>query len=94
MNDLISRKDALCFNASQSIKIDDTLYVPYIDWYSYLSNLPPAQPQIIRCDDCKNYHKDECPMRHVEWIIDGYDSSDEIINDYAIDDGFCYMGDR
>lgn len=48
MSDLINRKDALCFNASQSIKIDDTLYVPYIDWYSYLSNLPSAQPETAK----------------------------------------------
>ena len=45
MSDLINRKDALCFDASQSILIDDTLYVPYLDWYFYLSNLPSAEPE-------------------------------------------------
>ena len=59
MSDLINRQDALCFNASQSIKIDDTLYVPYIDWYSYLSNLPSAEPKIIRCKCCEYGDQDE-----------------------------------
>ena len=55
-------------------------------------NLPSAEPEIIRCKDCKHRDEDECPMRYVEWVTyeeDGYFESDDVVHDRTLDDGFC-----
>ena len=62
-----------------------------------VGELPPAQPEIIRCKDCKHRYEDECPMHHVEWVEyddDGYIDSDDVIYDYTEDDGYCFKAER
>ena len=67
MNDLISRKMAI------------NEFKPYAEYESnrtnkewvrrietILNNLPPAQPEIIRCKDCKHYNAG------FECLIEGY----------------------
>lgn len=103
MNNLIYKEDAIkVINDEITIEGIVTHYEAMRDavhqakkiYNKRLEELPPAESKIIKCRDCKNYHEDECPMRHVEYILDGFDSLDEVIDDYATDDGFCYMGDR
>lgn len=63
----------------------------------YFKGYKDAKKEIIHCKNCKHYHEEECPMRFVEWVTweeDGYIESDDVVHDYATDDGFCYMGDR
>ena len=60
-------------------------------------SIPSAQPDIIRCKDCKHRGEDECPMHHVEWVEyddDGYIDSDDVIYDYTEDDGYCFKAER
>jgi len=69
-------------------------------WYRdgiAIMNLPSAEPEIIRCKDCKHRREDECPMYHVEWVEyddDGYIESDDVIHDYTEDDGYCHMAEK
>ena len=53
MSDLISRQAAIegkiCIRRSNGVEIYDDYVVPV----KYLEQLPPAQPEIIRCKDCK-----------------------------------------
>ena len=51
--------------------------------------------EIVFCKNCVNRHTDECPMCHEEWVSyadDGYIETDNIVNDYSDDNGFCYLG--
>ena len=59
--------------------------------------LPPAQPEIIRCKYCKHRHEAECPMYHeeyFEWDDDGYIEYETIYHDFTEDDGYCDKGER
>ena len=55
--DCISRQAAIdgkiCIRRSNGVEIYDDYVVPV----EYLEQLPPAQPEIIRCKDCR--HRDE-----------------------------------
>ena len=89
MSDLISRQDA--------IDAIDALHDKPNAWLEYavdaVKKLPSAQPEIIRCRDCKHRYTDECPMRHVERVAyddDGYIEYDDVVEDYTCDDGFCH----
>lgn len=97
-NKLIYAEDAITSIFQEADRLEDNGAIPMGQGARAMAfvvdALPSAESKIIRCRDCKNYHKNECPMRHVEYILDGFDSSDEVIDDYATDDGFCYMGDR
>ena len=67
------------------------------DVYKVLNDMPSAQPEIVRCKDCKNRGDDDCPMRFIEWVEyddDGYIEHDDIIHDYTKDDGFCDRAER
>lgn len=104
MDDLISRQAAI-------EAIGEKPFAGTADEYDYeqgLQNqwerdvvaikiLPPAQPEIIRCKDCKHRGTDDCPMYFVEWIEwddDGYTEYDDVVTDNTTDDGFCNYGER
>ena len=74
MNDLISRQAAL--DEFDGVKFDEAYCTEYEVGYndgidfavSRLSVLPSAQPEIIRCKDCKYNPKKSwfgCPMPHL-----------------------------
>ena len=77
MSDLISRQSAISH-------VDD---VPYIKehpnvgllWKAWIESLPSAQPEIIRCKDCKHW--------------DGVDTCD-VIDAPVWDNDFCSMAER
>ena len=62
-DELISKKTVLDAIMSQPPEAH------YPSWYAeQIKGLPPAQPEIIRCRDCKHNPKDEwfgCPMSHL-----------------------------
>lgn len=53
MADLIERRDALNMHFSHGINNDGVLYVPFREVMDNLKALPSAQPEIIRCGQCK-----------------------------------------
>lgn len=59
--------------------------------------LPSAQPEIIRCKNCKHRDSYACPMYYEEWIEidegDGYFDTDNIIHDRTTDEGFCHYAE-
>ena len=55
-----------------------------IDSAEVLKSLPPAQPEIVRCKDCKHWKQ--------ESICDGYCS--EIEKDGFDEDDFCSYAER
>lgn len=61
-----------------------------------IDSLPSAQPEIVRCKDCKKRYID-CPMHHVEWVEyddGGYINVDDIVYDYTTDNDFCSKAER
>lgn len=98
MKDLIERQaaiDALCNDKcmEEGRWRDDGVCKPVMR----IMALPSAQPEIIRCGDCKHRYTDECPMRHVERVAyddDGYIEYDDVVEDYTCDDGFCHKSER
>ena len=76
MSDLISRQQAIC--ALSTI----TMYkgsIPYNTAVMRIEQLPSAQPEIIRCKDCKHW--------------DGVDTCD-VIDAPVWDNDFCSMAER
>lgn len=62
-----------------------------------IEKLPSAQPEIVRCKDCKHRYTDECPMRYIEWVErDEYGEYElrDIVHDYTEDEKFCSEGER
>ena len=71
MNDLISRQAALdvmetwdkfgCDPDGKLVRYDDDKhYIPYVhyeDMVHAIKHLPPAQPEIVRCKDCKEFRR-------------------------------------
>ena len=53
MRDLIDRQAALNFKVSHGLNVGGILYVPYAEVKKYLGQLTTAEPQIVRCKDCK-----------------------------------------
>lgn len=92
MSDLIYRQDAI--EAIMSEPPD----AHYPSWYAdILKGLPSAEPEIIRCKNCKHRESNDCPMYYEEWIEidegDGYFDTDTIIHDWTTDEGFCHCAE-
>ena len=90
MSDLISRQDA--------IRLAEQGQVQGFEWqFKKLCALPAAEPEIIRCKNCKHRDSNDCPMYYEEWIEidegDGYFDSDNIIHDWTTDEGFCHCAE-
>ena len=65
MDDMISRQ--IVINAIDTIEseVADGEGFQYEKWREYFENLPSAQPEIIRCKDCRknpNWEWVGCPM--------------------------------
>lgn len=78
MSDLISRQTAMDFVGSMEM-CDEISEEAYKKLMNYLEELPSAQPEIIRCKDCKHW--------------DGVDTCD-VIDAPVWDNDFCSMAER
>lgn len=76
MDDLISRKAAI--DIADDLR-DRITVEGYWAWMERLKKLPSAQPEIIRCKDCKHW--------------DGVDTCD-VIDAPVWDNDFCSMAER
>ena len=84
MQDLISRQAAIdALRAMQTYKLfagDDMLLIDQAGAMTELMLLPSAQPEIIRCKDCKNWDttwtNDFSPNYHYCPMVDGVRKED------------------
>lgn len=85
---IYSRKRALeKMTFSNGINVDGILYVPLKDVNKHLQNLPPAQPEIIRCKDCKYWKDSDGAYRR------GFDAESKCpINLEEVYEGTFYCG--
>lgn len=83
MNDLIGRQAAIDALADMHCKSDEDGYVWIIrsDAWARIDALPSAQPEIIRCRDCRKHRTLNCPFG-----ITVFDAPDP--------DGYCYKAER
>lgn len=102
MHDPIERQAAIealrtCYDTEAITYTNGNEYISYDQALDLINELPFAQPELVRCKDCKNRGDDDCPMRFIEWVEyddDGYIEHDDIIHDYTKDDGFCDRAER
>lgn len=86
MSDLISRQAAIdalrtCYD-TETISMDNgDEYINYGDAVGEIEAMPSAQPEIIRCSDCKLFGEPQCLM-----FFDGYD--------WAEPGGYCHAAER
>ena len=83
-NDLISRQDALNFKATiTGVRSGKTAILKLFEAYQdYIKSLPPAQPEIIRCKDCKyNATSKKCLNPNSLFLV-------------PADDDFCSYAER
>ena len=84
MSDLISRQAAI--EAVKEAYENDEMF----DGYEYrLQELPSAQPEIIRCKDCKHYGRADKRR-----FFRGYDCLDGRIASIVPDKDFCSRAER
>ena len=98
MDDLISRQAALdAIRMLQTYKLydgDEMYLVDKADVQTELMMLPSAQPEIIRCKDCKHFEYDH------PYIIQGIPVlGHEVCNAWGDgcktdQNGYCFMGER
>ena len=55
MSDLIDRQAAIVALDEIEAEVADGYGYQYAKWREYFCDLPPAQPEIIRCKDCKHW---------------------------------------
>ena len=53
MDDLISRRQAIDALDEIEAEVANGYGYQYAKWREYFVEMPPAQPEIIRCKDCK-----------------------------------------
>jgi len=98
--DTISRQAAI-----DAIRASTSKYTGFMEMEMYTDDdaveaieaLPSAQPEIVRCKECKHRYTDECPMRYIEWVErDEYGEYElrDIVHDYTEDEKFCSEGER
>lgn len=87
MSDLIRRQDAIelihtLYPSAPIMPMNrkrwKEKYKPYIEAEKALEHLPSAQPDIIRCGECRHLHDNDCPV--VGWGRD--------------DDDYCAWAER
>ena len=94
-SDTISRAKAIKAIDEIESEIADGLGFEYEKWRQYFCDLPPAQPEIIRCKDCKHFEYDHVEnVNGIPLIVaheicmrwgDGSKTSE---------DGYCFLAER
>ena len=83
MSDLIGRQAAIdLIERMKPYQLDGD------DCIEIIANMPSAQPEIIRCKDCKNW------KRQVVSINDGLGSCSFHEASFVSCDGYCYWAER
>ena len=86
MDDLISRVAAIVGFYEMASDIDHLCTVG--DYVSFLESLP-AQPEVIRCKDCKYYYfADNRVPSEQSWVCDAWGV------DQTAHMGYCYKAER
>ena len=60
MDDLISRQDAIDAIDDIESEVADGFGFQYEKWRKHFAELPPAEPEIVRCKDCQYWNKGSC----------------------------------
>ena len=84
MNDTISRKAAIDIYDDYNIAVENGELEAYGRYRKQLCNLPSAQPEIIRCKDCKQFRR---------WIDTDICFCD-ITESERTEDDFCSRAER
>ena len=90
MSDLISRQAAI----DGLKKIPDLTVYAYCSFLDMLMNMPSAQPEIVRCKDCKHFEYDH------PYIIQGIPVlGHEVCNAWGDgcktdENGWCFLAER
>ena len=100
MGDLISRHEATSIPIlpKEHIKIfksiDDASETGWNEALSCVNMLPPAEPEIIKCKDCKHFHYD------MPYVIQGLPVFGHEVCDFwgggckTTEDGYCSYAER
>lgn len=87
MSDIIYRQDAVSkFSDLLMLDLKGQRIPTWEEVYNAMQDLPPAEPEIIHCKDCKNsehWYRDRC--RCFLWYEDGIG---------VFEDGFCNYAER
>jgi len=86
MDDLIRRQDAIDAIVTWTVEDRPDLEMP-TDLVDRVTALPSAQPEIIRCKDCKEYQTDWKPSSYPKHFCATMDSM-------MPEDGFCSYAER
>ena len=74
-SDLISRQAAIdALRKMQTYKMfsgDDMLLIDQAGAQTELMQLPPIQPEIVRCEECKYHYQRNCPIEKY-FSLDGF----------------------
>ena len=85
MDDLISRRQAIDALGELATFTEDWSCHTWMytdDVYNAIKQLPPIQPEIVRCKDCKH------------WIFDGVMVCERFTDASLKGDDFCSYGER
>jgi hypothetical protein len=77
--DTISRKSAIGVLHEALDRVDQIADVPFGVYQNYrdkMNELPPTQPEIVRCKDCKYWNSGSCEYREHAVNCDGYSVGD------------------
>lgn len=93
MADLIERQAAIdAVRRLQTYKLsesDDMVLVDKAEVQTELMMLPAAQPEIVRCKDCKNYYfADNRVPSEQSWVCDAWGV------DQTAHMGYCFKAER
>ena len=89
MSDLISRQAAIDL-LKQMRKDGDMIPWEGKDVFARIRKLPPAQPEIVRCKDCKYWHSGSC--EYPEHVVN---SQDYYVGDIETEaEHFCGYAER
>lgn len=83
MSNLINREDALRFTNPEDWGTPDERWRPESEYGRYIQSLPPAEPEIVRCKDCKHRDAETAFCEGRGWPMQ-----------LVPDDGFCDKGER
>lgn len=76
MEQLILRQAAIdalrtCYDTETITMDNGDEYINYGDAVGEIEQLPPIQPEIVRCEECKYHHQKNCPIEKY-FSLDGF----------------------
>ena len=94
MNDLISRQAVIealrtCYDTEAITYTNGNEYIDYDQALDLINTLPPVQPKIIHCKDCKHWNLQVGNVKG-----DGLGSCDFHNVNLVTGEGFCYWAEK